>query len=137
VATVVAFQAAFNAGDVERALALFAPKSQISDCDHAAVRLIVANGLADIRAWLRDRAADHDRFEIGRIFNANPDPAGGSFVAGVEVASRGSDSLAAAGFPKGIAPGIVAKVGFTPAGDRIRAWAAGPFGGSVETCRPH
>jgi hypothetical protein len=136
VATVLAFQDAFNAGDVERALALFAPRSAISDCDHAAVKLRTANGVDAIRAWLGERAAEHDRFEVARIFNANPDPAGGSLVVGVEFANRQSDSLAAAGYPKGITPRLTAKVGFEFPGDRIRAWAAGPFGGPIEICRP-
>lgn len=132
VATVVAFVDAFNRGDSAEAVSLFGEHSGVSDCDYRNVKAVSLDGRSAVEGWLRERAIDHDRLVISRIFNANPD---GDHVVGVVYARRTSDTLAALGFPSGIVP-LTSKVVFSADGGQILAFANGPFGGPSEACRP-
>ena len=122
VATVVQFVDAFNAGAVDTALALLADNVVGGDCDYGRRALITFQNRRDAEAWLRGRAADHDRLEIAHVVNENPDPATGSRVVAVGWLARKSDLLRAAIVPTG-----AAKVVFTPDGLRIVAFNNGPL----------
>ena len=61
IAVVVAFLHAYNAGQADRALALFASAPAVSDCDYQAVRPVSFVGRSQVASWLRARIADHDR----------------------------------------------------------------------------
>ncbi len=137
VTTFTAFLDAYNAGAVDRALALLTDDVGISDCDYRGPKLLTATGRDAARQWLADRAADHDRLDVESILNANPDPTSGSHVVAVSYSRRTSDTLRALGFPNGIKPQGATKAVFTTTDDKIRAFANGPFGGPIEACRPH
>jgi hypothetical protein len=136
VATLMAFLDASNGGRVEAALAILTDDVSISDCGYRPTRLITANGSAAARQWLSERAADHDQLVLESIRNENPDPTTGSHVVGVSYARRSSDTLRSLGHPNGVGPQIASKVVFTATDDRIRAFANGPFGGSLSSCEP-
>ena len=136
VATLVAFLDAYNAGDVDRALALMTDDVSISDCDYRAPAVLSPIGRSAARQWLTDRAADHDRLILESVVNENPDPASGSHVVAVSYARRTSDTLRALGFPDGIEPQAATKAVFTATDDRLRAFANGPFGGPIDLCKP-
>jgi hypothetical protein len=126
VATVVAFVDAFNTGDTQTALNLLTPDVTGGDCDYGRSVMILFRGKSEAEAWLRGRAAEHDRMEIEEISNSNPDPATGSQVVGVAFKARQSDLL-----PKPIVPAGAAKVVFTKDGRQIRA-----FANAGASCRP-
>ena len=134
VATVVAFLEAYNAGQLDAALALLADDVVGSDCDYREGRVILFQGKDQAVAWLRARLADHDRLIVAAIWNDNADQPMGAHVVGVEYARRTSDTLRALGFPAGITPQLATKVGLTPTDDRIQAFANGPGGGSPDAC---
>lgn len=136
VTTLVAFLDAYNAGDVDRALALMTDDVSISDCDYRALRVLSPIGRIAARQWLSDRAADHDRLILDSVVNENPDPASGSHVVAVSYARRTSDTLRALGFPDGIEPRAATKAVFTATDDRLRAFANGPFSGPIDLCKP-
>src|SRR5205814_4878282 len=69
VATLVAFLDAYNAGDVERALALMTDDVSISDCDYRALAVLSPRGQIAARQWLSDRAADHDQLILESVRN--------------------------------------------------------------------
>jgi SnoaL-like domain len=125
VALVVRFVDAFNAGDLERAAALFADDANVSDCDFTTHTIVEGQGRDAIRGWLAARFADHDRLVIGSIFNHNPDS---DRAVGVEFTKRTSDTIARLGAPDGIAPDVDAKVVLDAAGARLAAFANGPGG---------
>jgi hypothetical protein len=128
----VAFLHAYNAGQADRALALFASAPAVSDCDYQAVRTVSFVGRSRVASWLRARIAGHDRLRLGRVWNENPDD---QPVVAVDYDRRTSDRLRALGFPNGIRPALATKVTFT-AEHRILRFANGPYGGSDELCRP-
>jgi hypothetical protein len=122
---IVRFVTAFNAADLDTALGLMTDDPGMSDCDFERHVVVDMQGKARIRAWLRQRFADHDRMVIGRIFNMNPDS---DRAVGVEFANRVSDTIVRLGAVGGVIPGVVAKVVFDAAGHRIAKIANGPFG---------
>ncbi len=131
--TLQQFLAAYNAGSVNTAAALVTDDVIGSDCDYRDVRVVVFNGRPAFVAWLKERAADHDRLELGTV--TDPNRAGGA-VLPATFAVRTSDTLSSLGFASGIHPQLAAKVIFTDDGLRIRAFANGPFGGDQQLCRP-
>jgi hypothetical protein len=118
--TLVRFVDAFNAGDVEAALAFLSEDIVGNDCDYRRQVLIEFRDKGEAARWLRGRAADNDRLELFRIYNENPDSGSGWRVVGVVWARRTSQSLDAP-----LVSGIGAKVVFTDDGQRIRAFAMG------------
>jgi hypothetical protein len=134
VAVTTAFVNAFNAHNLQRALATFVPNTIGSDCDYRHGRVVRFNGKREIKAWLRRRFADDDHLAIARIFNDNAaQPMGGL---GIDWRTRTSATLRRMGFPRGIVPQLSAKVvfsrGFPP---RIGAFANGPGGADASFCR--
>ena len=127
VASVVRFVTAFNASRLDDASAVFADDAALNDCDYGSHEIIEARGSAEIRAWLVQRFADHDRLVVARIFNMNPDP-NSNQVVGVDFALRSSDTIARLGAPGGMAPPVTAKVVFDPSGQRITMFANAPGG---------
>ena len=132
VATTIAFFDAYNAGDVAAALTLVTADIVGGDCDYHAGQPVQWHSATEFELWLRARAADHDRFQIARIFNENPDPTGGSFVVGVVFAGRTSDALRALGHDP-LTDLNAAKLVFTDDGRRIKANPTA--GGGPGRCR--
>ena len=130
-ATVDRFLDAFNAGDVAHAMSLVADDVLGSDCDYRASSVVVISGRDSFAAWMRERAADHDRLVRGD-FQAGQD---GAPVLGMPVINRTSDTLRALGFTQGIRQQIAAKVILSSDGLRIKAFANGPGGGDPDLCR--
>ena len=131
--TIARFGDAYNGGRVEEAMPLLGADFGGSDCDYRQAAAVSFSGQEQTRAWLRQRAADHDRLEIREVYNVNPDQPVG--VAGVEWARRANDTLRTLGFGDGIVLRLAAKVVFNRSGG-IRAFANGPEGGSASSCRP-
>jgi len=120
VATVMRFVDAFNAEDVAVATALLTDDVGGSDCDYGRHEYIQFRGKTEATAWLRGRAADHDRLQISDITNSNPDPLTGSRVVAVSWLARTSALLA-----RPVVPQVAAKVVFSQDGSAIRAFANG------------
>jgi hypothetical protein len=125
VALIVRFVTAFNAADLDTALGLMTDDPGMSDCDFERHDVVDMRGKAQIRAWLGQRFADHDRMVIGRIFNMNADS---DLAVGVEFSNRVSDTIVRLGAVGGVIPGVVAKVVFDTEGHRIAKFANAPFG---------
>lgn len=87
-----AFIAAYNAGDLEGILALLAGDVGIADCDYREGTRAFVVGKEAVAAWLRDRFADHDRFEVERM-SVNPE----DFTTGIVYRRRTNDALRAKG----------------------------------------
>lgn len=139
VATVVAFLQAYNAGQVDAALALLTDEVVGSDCDYRAGRVILFRGKEQAAAWLRDRVAEHDQLLLATIETLNPDlreGGPGAHVVAVTYTRRTSDALRARGFPDGITPPAGTKVVFTLTDDRMKVFANGPGGGPPDACQP-
>jgi hypothetical protein len=136
VTTFMEFIRAYNAGQFERALALLDEKIGGSDCDYQKISVILFKGKSEAAEWLRQRLADHDRLEIRRISNENPDPTTGRHVLGIEYSRRTNDTLAKLGFVKGIAPKLGTKVVLNTESTHITTFANGPGGGDPNFCRP-
>lgn len=139
VATLAAFLRAFNAGEVDTALATFGEPLSWSDCDYARGVGVSGTSRDSLGAWLRQRAADHDRLTLGEVTLGGPD----GLIVGASFAHRASDTLRARGFPEGIAPQLAAKVVFdysNPASGSPRgligAFANGTVGGPTADCDP-
>ena len=115
VATTLGFIDAWNAGHVADALAVLTEDVVGSDCDARGSR-VQLRGKEDFARWLAERAAEHDRLEVARILNENPDPSTGARVVGVVYASRTSDAGS-------LAPRGGTKVVFSEDGLRIIAFA--------------
>jgi hypothetical protein len=139
IAVLVTFIRAYNAGHVRTALSLFIPYPGWSDCDYRRGVVVVGDTKASLRRWLQQRAADHDRLDLGNVVVGAP----GTHVLGVTFKRRTSDTLRSLGRLRGITPTLGAKVIFDgrtgatirPAIDRF---ANGPFGGdssTLATCR--
>ncbi len=136
VAVLIEFIQAYNAGRVSTALSLFAPPWVWSDCDYRHAVVLVGQDRASLRRWLQQRAADHDRLDIGRISVGTMQEQ----VLGVTFKRRTSGALRALGRPQGIAPALSAKVIFDgrtgmTARPSILEFANGPHGGSLASCR--
>jgi len=130
-ATVDRFLDAFNAGDVARAMSLVTDDVLGSDCDYRTGSIVLISGPDPFAAWLRERAADHDRLVRGD-FQVVQD---GAPVLGMPVINRTSDTLRALGFAQGIRQQIAAKVILSSDWSKIRAFANGPGGGDADSCR--
>lgn len=129
-ASVVAFLDAYNARELDRALALMTDDVRVFDCDYRAGRQTTAYGKEQAAAWLRRGAADHDTLVLTELYFGTPTSAG--FAVAVSYERRTSDTLRSLGFPNGIAPPGATKVVVTNAGDRISAFV----NGSANSCRP-
>ncbi len=136
VATAVDLLDAYNRGSLNQVLALLDDGIGWSDCNYRSILVVNLTGKSDVARYLQLRFADHDRFEIGTIFNHNPDPETGARGLGIQYLRRTSDELRSLGFPSGIRPALASKVVFTDSDDHIVAFANGPFGGPRELCRP-
>ncbi len=137
ISIVVRFLQTLDGGDTTVALSLFALDGHVgvSDCDYAAKKPVEFNGKQEVAAWLASRVADHDRFTLGRISNANPDEP--SSAIGIEYTRRESNTLARLGFTHGIVPRVVTKVRFNADSSRIEEFANGPVGSPDPTlCVP-
>ncbi len=136
VATVLSLLDAYNRGSLDQVLALLDDGIGWSDCNYSSILVVNLTGKSEVATYLQQRFADHDRLEIGTIFNHNPEPETGGRALGIQYVRRTSDTLRALGFPNGISPDLASKVVFTDRDDRIVAFANGPFGGPRELCRP-
>ena len=135
VAVATEFVNAFNAHNLQQALATFAPNALGSDCDYRHGRVVLFKGKREIAGWLRKRFADDDHLGIARVSNGNAaQPVG---VLAIDWAIRKSATLRRLGFPHGIVPQLSAKVVFRPGfPPRIGAFGNGPAGGDPSVCRP-
>ena len=126
------FLAAYNAGQLNAALAQFSDNQPVgfSDCDYQTQQVTEGHGRAELTRWLRTNIANHDRLIGAHVFSANPDQP----VLGVSFLRRSSDVLTRAGHPHGITPTLGAKVKFDPTG-MITEFNNGPAGGSADACR--
>jgi len=136
VAVLIAFIHAYTAGRVSTALSLFGREWNWSDCDYRRVAVLVGRDKDSLRRWLEQRAADHDRLDIGRITVGTVQEQ----ALGVTFKRRTSDTLRALGRPHGIAPTLGTKVIFygragMTARPSILGFAMGPYGGSLDSCR--
>ncbi len=136
IAVFMDFLRAYNNGRLDEALALLAEDVGVSDCDYQNIKVVTFQGKLQAADWLRQRISDHDRLEVSRIANENPDPGSGRHVIGVEYSRRTSLTLAKLGFGDGITPRLASKVIFTPEPALIQSFANGPYGGGPEPCRP-
>jgi hypothetical protein len=127
------FLHAYNAGQLDAALALLDNTIVTSDCDYEQVGAVAASGKRDAARWLQERIADHDHLEVATILNGNP---GEELVVGVAYANRSSDTLRRLRFGQGIVPKTATKVVFRANPTRIVAFANGPVGGDSDLCRP-
>lgn len=132
---------AYNAGHLDDVLALLDEKVVWSDCDYQNIKVVNLVGKGKVAEWLKERFVDHDFLEIGTIQTAtmeiqDRDPVTKDAV-GVDYQYRTSDTLKNLGFPKGIKPQLASKVIFTATHDHVLRFANGPYGGSVEACRPY
>lgn len=132
VAATVAFIQAYNAGHVEEAVGWLDDAVVASDCDYERADVLLVSGKAQARQWLAQRAANHDRLTMSRVWNENPDD---QSVVGITYERRTSDSLARLGFANGITPKLATKVVFRDHPLRIIAFANGPGGGNRLICR--
>lgn len=133
VATVVKFLDAYNSGDVQSALALFAdsPKVAFSACRYSTGDTIDGHGKTAAKAWLSEAAAEHSRLFLGSIEDANPDQPIG--VLGLQVTRETSDAIRKLGYPAGISPAAGTKIVFDRDG-KILSFASGPVGGPQSMC---
>jgi hypothetical protein len=124
IVTVTRFIEATNVGDARSAGDLLANDVLVTDCDFAKGTVVEFNGKAESMGWLAARVADHERLEIGTIFNENAqfEP-----VVGVNFAKRSNDALARLGARSGI-PFGTSKVVLTDDMRQIRTFALGPGG---------
>jgi hypothetical protein len=130
VTTLVNFETAYAAGQLNRALTLIADAVVVSDCDYVTGQGVESRGKDETARWLNGKFADHDRFEVARMYNASGQPG----VIGVVFSRRTSDSLRALGFSDGIRPPGSAKA--TLSDDRVASLALANLGGKVAECTP-
>jgi hypothetical protein len=130
VTTLVNFEIAYAAGQLDGALTLIADAVVVSDCDYATGQVVESKGKDETGRWLTGKFTDRDRFEVARLYKASGQPD----VIGVVFSKRTSDSLRALGFSDGIRPPGSAKAILT--GDRIASLALASRGGEVAECTP-
>ncbi len=130
ISTVERFIQAINDGNLDAAIALVSADAAGSDCDYIRRKVTLFTGRPSVVLWIAGLIADHERFDIGHVSNANDvfTP-----VVGVEFANRSSDTLARLGFPGGVVPSLAAKVVLTPDMAQVRAFALGPGGADAST----
>ncbi len=129
------FVDAFNRRQLQRALGYLAPGVQVTDCDYKRIKVVEVTGKTTAKIWLTRRFADRDTLLLSRVHNDNADQPTG--VLAIEWARRRSNTLRSLGYPTGITPTLAAKVVFTTTGQPLIArFANGPFGGSLDACRP-
>jgi hypothetical protein len=136
VSVVAQFIAAYNARQLRKALALFTPDANASDCDYKNARGLKFGGRQQVSRWLQQRFADRDHLVVSRIYDKNPQQPLGVVV--IEYARRTNNTLRALGFPNGIIPPLASKIGFsgTAARVQIQAFGNGPWDGPDKACRP-
>ena len=132
VAVTVEFLNAYNAANLDVAMAALGPDPGFSDCDYTTQQTVEIHGRAQVASWLKERFDDHSRIVWSEIGTENPTDRD---VLGVTVTRVRSDSLAKLGFPDGVAPSLGVKVIFT-ADHRIVTFVMGPVGGPSTLCRP-
>lgn len=133
VTVTVMFLNAYDAGDLDAAMAALGPDPGLSDCDYARQQTVDLRGRAQVASWLGQRFNDHSRIAWTEIWTDNPDPQ--SQAVGVTVVRVKSDSLAKLGFPDGVTSPVGIKVIFTE-DHRIERFAMAPVGGPATACRP-
>lgn len=128
------FITAVNAGQVARAMNMMGESPVVSDCDYRHHRVVSYTSRVQVRSWINQQIADHNRFVLAAMENANPDPRSSGLA--ITFATRTSDSLRDLGFARGIHPRTGAKARFEagPQGERIEAFANGPIGGDPAEC---
>lgn len=136
VAVFIEFIRAYNAGQLQTALAFLDENVGVSDCDYQNIKVITFRGKSQVAKWLQQRISDHDQLEVSHIENENPDPSSGRHVMAVTYARRTSMTLAKLGFSDGITPTLGSKVIFTAEPTLIQSFANGPYGGDPELCHP-
>ena len=129
VGAVLAFIRAYNAGDLDTAVALLDDRVSASDCDYQRVRPIGFVGKWVVVDWLRQRMADHDQLTVQEIEVSGD-------ALGIVYSLRTSDTLRKLGFPDGIQPSAGTKVVVTTDRKHLATFANGPVGGDPEVCRP-
>jgi hypothetical protein len=124
IAIVTRFVEAINTGNARAAGDLLSNDVVASDCDFVRATVAFFDGKAESMRWVAQRIADHERLEIGRIFNDNVrfEP-----VVGVDFSRRSNDTLAGLGAGAGI-PFGTAKVVLTEDIRLIRGLGLGPGG---------
>jgi hypothetical protein len=130
--TLIAFEDAYAAGNLEAVLALLTQDVTMNDCDYAVGQVVYVKGKDEAARLLRAKFSDHDHRQVGRIMNESGTPD----VVGVVWASRASDSLRARGFARGIRQQLQAKVVFSDGGGLIRNFADAGSSGPATECRP-
>lgn len=133
VATVVEFLDAYNSGDVQSALALFADSPQVtySACRYRTGETIGGTGKARVKAWLSEAATEHSRLTMGSIWNGNADQPVG--ILGLQVTRETSDAISRLGYPTGISPALATNIIFDRSG-KILTFASGSVGGPQSVC---
>lgn len=124
-ATIVAFLDAYNSGQLERALGQMTADIRLSDCDYRSGNAVLLEGHEQVRAWLRERFADHDALVLAELQFGEPSEVGGSFGAALSYERRTSDTLRSLGFPDGIKPRLATKAILAGGGDRLVAFVNG------------
>jgi hypothetical protein len=124
IATVTRFIEALNAANARSAADLLTNDVLVSDCDFAKGTVVEFDGKSESMGWLAERIADHERLEIGTIFNENArfEP-----VVGVNFSTRSNDTLARLGVRAGM-PFGTSKVVLADDMRQIRTLAFGPGG---------
>ena len=115
VAVFIKFIQAYNAGQLQTALAFLAENAGVSDYDYQNIKVITFQGKSQVAGWLQQRISDHDQLEISQIHNENPDPSSSRHVIDVTYARRTSMTLTKLGYGDGITPRLGSKVIFIKA----------------------
>lgn len=132
IAIVVRFIQLINDGDSRAANEILANDASVSDCDFANMTVVIFEGNKAATRWVAERIADHERLEIGTLFNANPVFDG---AIGLVLSNRSNDTLTRLGARAGIAPSLSAKVVVTDDMSHIRTFAMAPGGGDPAIIR--
>ena len=135
VATIMNFVGAYNARNLNAALALLDDDlPSVSDCNYREGTGIRHNGKSGAAVWLQERFDDHDGITLGTVWKS-----GGSAPMEVGWAKRTSDTLRSLGFADGIRPVLATKVQFSSEGRRLGTFflsRAHETGEAREECRP-
>lgn len=134
VATVIKFVDAYNSGDVQGALALFADSAKVwfSACRYRTGETIDGTGKTAIKSWLSEAAAEHSRLVLGSIENGNPEQPVG--IVGMQLTRETSDTIRKLGYPAGIIPAGGTVIRFDRGG-KILSIGSGSFGGPASICQ--
>jgi hypothetical protein len=132
------FCTAYNAGELEAVMAFLDEVPRLTDCDYHTGSTVVVEGRAAIKAYLRDRFAEHDNWVV-QLFNENPQ----NFdVVGVEPLQRQNDTLLALGVPGAVKRdfGTALSIVLAPDHEHIAVVGFGTEGASPavveQLCRP-